>query len=307
MSRLLSRDPALFCQRLEAALVKLGCKFIYGDLVKMLPKQVNDLGRNLIIDIRPNGPQDKSTKRTTLFFENILIAAGPWSVLVADKLGVTSFPFSNLPGHSLLIRPALSSVGIEANSQLPAEAVFAGISGAPVGVHASTSGLARSLTKAEVEMGFTASPELFPRMNGLVYVAGENSIPSTILEGPYHNVGMLKNRLPERLDGVSKLKDEKLVERLTRAAGAVSSSLMVENGAVVVKSQVSLLSYFHSPLREQTLILSLDSFVIDLLLRMGIRSFANWTRVSSSLRDMAHGYASLRFLSSAIYLSRRLT
>jgi hypothetical protein len=118
---------------------------------------------------------------------------------------------------------------------IPSEAVFAGIGGGELGVHAATSGLARALTAEEVSMGYTRSPELFPRSNGCVYVAGENSIPSTELEGAD---GILPNRLPDRADGVGKLLDQKLVGRLRRAAEAVSLALRVENGAIIEKEQV---------------------------------------------------------------------
>ena len=101
-------------------------------------------------------------------------------------------------------------------------------------MHASTSGLARGLTPEEKREGFTRSPEFFVRKNGLVYVAGENSIPETRAQGERG----LPNKLPESVDEVKEMIDGRLVGRLKRAAGAVSALLKEENGAVVEKEQV---------------------------------------------------------------------
>lgn len=209
-------------------------------------------------------------------------------------------PLSNLPGHSILIRPALDMIG--GKTELPSEAVFvspsyivhldrpfdeasqnrnkfrsaiyststnskshvqAGISGAERGVHASTSGIARSLTAAEVKQGssvhdqvfvsrlitlfpntsgFTRSPEFFPRSNGLVYVAGENSIPSAPAFASSDRISgqnLLPNLLPDSPDGVKLLLDQRLIGRLITSAAMVSPALDVKNGAVVEREQVS--------------------------------------------------------------------
>lgn len=103
-----------------------------------------------------------------------------------------------------------------------------------MGVHAATGGVARALTREEREEGFTRSPEFFPRADGSVYVAGENSIPSV---GGGESAG-LPNRLPEKAEEVKKLLDPKLVERLINSAGAVSKALDVKRGAVIEKQQV---------------------------------------------------------------------
>lgn len=173
--------------------------------------------------------------------DRLVIAAGPWSAAVCSTLGLPPIPLTNLPGHSLLIRPSLSGYSPHpGTTTLPSQAVFAGISGAVGGVHASTSGLARGLTPEEKAEGFTRSPEFFVRTNGLVYVAGENTIPETRaqrLEG-------LPNKLPESADEVREMIDERLVGRLKRAAGAVSPLLKEENGAVVERQQVRLFSPF---------------------------------------------------------------
>ncbi|BGP21970.1 FAD dependent oxidoreductase [Rhodotorula toruloides] len=182
-------------------------------------------------------PHDPTATPVELPFDRLLIAAGPWSATVCEKLSLPPIPLTNLPGHSLLIRPALNLFTPSNSSttpDLPSEAVFAGISGAVGGVHASTSGLARGLTDEEKREGYTRSPELFVRANGLIYVAGENSIPER--GGPQRKNG-LPNKLPDTVDGVKELLDERCIGRLKRAAGAVSPLLKEENGAVVEKEQ----------------------------------------------------------------------
>ncbi|BGP29169.1 hypothetical protein JCM10296v2_000907 [Rhodotorula toruloides] len=182
-------------------------------------------------------PLDSNATPTEIPFDRLLVAAGPWSAAVCEKLSLPPIPLTNLPGHSLLIRPALNLYTpstSSSTSDLPSEAVFAGISGAVGGVHASTSGLARGLTEEEKREGYTRSPELFVRANGLIYVAGENSIPER--SGPQRKNG-LPNKLPDTVDGVRELLDERCVGRLKRAAGAVSPLLKEENGAVIEKEQ----------------------------------------------------------------------
>lgn len=106
-----------------------------------------------------------------------------------------------------------------------------------MGVHAATSGLARQLREEEIALGFTAAPELFSRSNGLVYVAGENTMPVTAYEG--QDIGRLPNRLPDTVDSVKYLTDKRLSNRLKIAAAAVSPALREENGAVIVHEGVS--------------------------------------------------------------------
>ncbi|BGP13121.1 hypothetical protein JCM10213v2_001040 [Rhodosporidiobolus nylandii] len=179
---------------------------------------------------------------TLLALDKLVIAAGPWSAAVCSQLALPPIPLSNLPGHSLLIRPSLSgytppsaATTTDGRVALPSEALFAGISGAVGGVHASTSGLARGLTEEEKAEGYTRSPELFVRTNGLIFVAGENAIPSDEAAGE-SRVG-LPNKLPGTVDEVKDMLDKRLVDRLKRAAGAVSPLLKEENGAVIVKEQ----------------------------------------------------------------------
>jgi len=125
------------------------------------------------------------------------------------------------------------------SKELPSGAVFAGIDGAIHGVNGESFGLARGLTEEEKSRGYTRAPEFFVRKNGLVYVAGENSIPGSAVES---KVG-LPNKLPSTTDEVKKMIDEECVGRLKRAAGAVSPFLKEENGAVIERTQASLFRY----------------------------------------------------------------
>lgn len=208
--------------------------------------------QSLCVQLNPGGGGGGEEK---IPFDRLLVACGPWSAAVCETLGLPPIPLTNLPGHSLLIRPASqrptsdpppATLG-SGSVDLPPEAVFAGIDGAVGGVHASTSGLARGLTDEEKRDGFTRSPEFFVRRKKageereLVYVAGENSIPETRVtpssasgNGHHH---ALPNRLPSTVDGVRDLLDEACVGRLKRAAGAVSPLLKEENGAVIERKQ----------------------------------------------------------------------
>lgn len=177
----------------------------------------------------------------SLPYSSLVIAAGPWSNKVCNTLALPSIALSNLPGHSILLRPSLSAVKIDPSSQLPSAAVFAGISTTAIGVHASTSGVARSLTASERDQGYTASPELFPRANGLVFVAGENSIPSVKVGKAERFAGEMElpNRLPRDAAGVDELLDKALIARLLSSAAQISPALSLAHGAVLEKEQVS--------------------------------------------------------------------
>ncbi|GAA5905455.1 hypothetical protein JCM6882_003166 [Rhodosporidiobolus microsporus] len=246
-------DPADFCQTLYKHLTTAySSRFstVFGKPVDITPRSTTSTMRTLFV-----APNPKFTSRTATFslpLHTLVVAAGPWSAAVCAELDLPPIPLTNLPGHSLLIRPAphddlLRRSGLK---ELPSEAVFAGISGAVGGVHASTSGLARGLTEEEKREGYTRSPELFVRTNGLIYVAGENSIPSTSIGGvEKHFVAHgkaggkkdrqleLMNKLTPTVDDVKLLLDPACVGRLKRAAGAVSPLLKEENGAVIEKEQ----------------------------------------------------------------------
>ncbi|TKA53306.1 hypothetical protein B0A53_04324 [Rhodotorula sp. CCFEE 5036] len=254
-------DPALFCQHLLQHLCTAFAdrfRVVFGRSTsivqpaalataasKVLPERVGLGKESLCVQLNAGGVEEK------ISFDRLLVACGPWSAAVCETLGLPPIPLTNLPGHSLLIRPASRTPDQHHSTtsvDLPPEAVFAGIDGAVGGVHASTSGLARGLTDEEKRDGFTRSPEFFVRRKKageereLVYVAGENSIPETRLtpsvsstSGYHHHP--LPNRLPSTVDGVRDLLDEACVGRLKRAAGAVSPLLKEENGAVIERKQ----------------------------------------------------------------------
>ncbi|GAA5856401.1 hypothetical protein JCM8547_008727 [Rhodosporidiobolus lusitaniae] len=240
-------DPAQFCKVLfqhlsTAYLDRFTTIFGNVDSLSSPSSSSSSSTRRIlsIIPLLPSFPSPSSTSPIHLPVDHLVVAAGPWSAAVLAQLSLPSIPLRNLPGHSLLIRPNLTDFPFDT---LPSAAVFAGISGAVVGVHASTSGLARHLTAAEKSAGFTASPEMFTRKNGLVFVAGENSIPETgeadrtvELSGGRGRVTLL-NKLPPTVDEVKEMTDPALSARLTRAAGLVSPLLDEKKGAVVEKRQ----------------------------------------------------------------------
>ncbi|GAA5971976.1 hypothetical protein JCM21900_002624 [Sporobolomyces salmonicolor] len=258
-------DPAQFCQTLhrylettfadrfdtrfgEATSIARPCASLLSVATDAIAAASSASTRSTLTFLPHPSPSSRSSTPSAiqLPFDKLLITAGPWSAALCAKLGLPSVPVSNLPGHSLLIRPALdafvpprSSSSVAAKKELPSEAVFAGIDGALGGMHSEAFGLARGLTPAERAQGFTRSPELFVRTNGLVYVAGENSIPRAARES---DVG-LDNKLPGTVDQVARMVDPTCVGRLKRAAGAVSPLLKEENGAVVERMQCGKLCY----------------------------------------------------------------
>ncbi|GAA6038057.1 hypothetical protein JCM8097_007521 [Rhodosporidiobolus ruineniae] len=226
-------DPAQFCSTVYTHLAAYPKRFqvVFGK--PTTPPPSSSLAeRNLLVHLTPDPTSSTTSSASSILlpFTKLVIAAGPWSGAVCTEFGLSAIPLTNLPGHSLLIRPSLS--GYLGGDELPSEAVFAGIAGAVGGVHASTSGLARGLTDEEKKEGYTRSPELFCRKNGLVFVAGDDRIPETT-PAPGH----LDNKLPPTVDGVKDLLDPNLIKRLKHAAGAASPLLKEENGAVIEAEQ----------------------------------------------------------------------
>ncbi|GAA5957247.1 hypothetical protein JCM3765_000403 [Sporobolomyces pararoseus] len=223
-------------------------------LSELLPASLTSSRSNLTFSpyssLDKNSSSPASTNSASLLdipFDKIVVAAGPWSAQVCEQLKLPPVPITNLPGHSLLIRPSLDSyIPLSSSSssesaenrtiekkELPSGAVFAGIDGGVGGVHGDAFGLARGLSEEEKQRGYTRAPEFFVRKNGLIFVAGENSIPESAAPS---SVG-LPNKLPSTVDEVKEMIDEECVGRLKRAAGAVSPFLKEENGAVVERSQ----------------------------------------------------------------------
>lgn len=63
--------------------------------------------------------------------DKLLLAAGPWTAHVAKKLGLPVPAITNIPGHSIILRPADSESDSPSSSHPPeaGETFFAGISG----------------------------------------------------------------------------------------------------------------------------------------------------------------------------------
>jgi glycine/D-amino acid oxidase-like deaminating enzyme len=151
-------DPEQFCHTLHAALSKdKRFRTLFGEAKSISGSA--QVGKSLHCVMTGSGSKESIT------FTELIIAAGPWSAVVCKQLRLPPIALTNLPGHSLLIRPALSAVGLNKDTdELPSGAVFAGIGeDAHMGVEAATGGTGRHLNEAELALGYTDAPELFPR------------------------------------------------------------------------------------------------------------------------------------------------
>ncbi|KAM0754781.1 FAD dependent oxidoreductase [Meredithblackwellia eburnea MCA 4105] len=223
-------DPRLYCQTVHKHCTDLGLTTIFGEVKYLSPPNTSSSSSSSSSTTTPRtiliSPYSSPSTQLSIPVSSLIITAGPWSARVCQQLSLPSIQLTNLPGHSVLIRPP-------ERTELPAECIFAGISGAAVGVHASTSGAARSLSLDELDEGFTKSPEAFTRPNGLVYVAGENTIPAT--ERAVKTT--LPHKLPLNADDVQELLDQNLVTRLLNGAGAISPSMNIHNGAKLERAK----------------------------------------------------------------------
>ncbi|KIJ52387.1 hypothetical protein M422DRAFT_26007 [Sphaerobolus stellatus SS14] len=123
--------PGLFSKKLFEEAQAANVKLIIGKPISWNEED------NLLTISTPEGERNIPCNK-------LLITAGPWSARVVKQLFNLDVPVSNLPGHSIIVRPS---------APLPAQAVFARIYGE----------------------NMTLTPELWRRSNGLVYVAGENT------------------------------------------------------------------------------------------------------------------------------------
>ncbi|TIB38427.1 hypothetical protein E3P86_01634 [Wallemia ichthyophaga] len=151
--------------------------------------------------------------------DKLVLAAGPWTSSVFDTLFDTQahLPIEALPGYSLVLRPT---------SMPSAHAAFTTILGYD-----------------SVENAMSGTPELFSRLDGTVYVAGEN-------EGP---------ELPPNAGQVAELAltQEERWDKLRAAVYELGPSLA---GAEVVKKQ---LCYRPLTYKKRPMISSLKSLVGD--------------------------------------------
>ena len=114
------RHPAMFCSFLHEKCTELGMRTFIGT-----PISLDSTNHNLYIVL------DSSTR--SFPFEQLVLCAGPWSALTAQTLGLPVPPISNIPGHSILIRP-------RANDFDPCavcESAFAGLSPGSIGTEAA--------------------------------------------------------------------------------------------------------------------------------------------------------------------------
>lgn len=132
----------MFCAFLHAKCMELG-------LITHIatPTRLNLAARLLNISTRPD----------PIPFTHLLLCAGPWSAPTARSLGLPIPPISNLPGHSIILRPKVGDVDPCAVT----ESVFAGLSGRSIGVEAADA--EPSTGGKEKSGGYTPSIEFVTR------------------------------------------------------------------------------------------------------------------------------------------------
>lgn len=128
--------PQLFVHRLWKECLDAGVKHVRGKAVGS--KRTADGG------IASLSVETEAGETTSLAVDKLLLAAGPWTGMVAQSVLGVRVPIRELPGHSIIYRPT---------EPLPAEAIFAAVR----------------------DHGVTNGPEIFTRPDGTLYIAGENS------------------------------------------------------------------------------------------------------------------------------------
>jgi glycine/D-amino acid oxidase-like deaminating enzyme len=170
-------------------------KYIHGRPIHL---STSDDGCPESLNVTLRDSDGADVGETTIPCTDLIVTAGPWTGRVLEKLGLPSLPVTNLPGHSIIVRAA-------PEHPISATAVFASIYGANRQPRGRT----------------TESPELFPRGDGTVYVAGENNAEP----------------MPDDPADVGGLVDDDIAERLVRATKHISDGLAC---GAVEKRQVSL-------------------------------------------------------------------
>ena len=112
-----SRNPAKFCQFLLRRCEELGLEVIYGTPTS-LDRQA---GRLHVVSTRG----EKGQQAVALDYDKLLVCAGPWSRAVCETLGLPLPAVSNLPGHSVHIRPVPKKL----DESLVGKTIFAGVEG----------------------------------------------------------------------------------------------------------------------------------------------------------------------------------
>jgi glycine/D-amino acid oxidase-like deaminating enzyme len=186
--------PRLFTEKLFNVSKQKGLVFVHGRPSR-LQRSSSSAPEALEITLESTG------ETSYVPCTDLIVAAGPWTGSVLSTLGLPPLPISNLAGHSVVIHAP-------ADNQPGATAVFASIYGA--------NRRARGGIVVQPERT-TESPELFPRGDGTVYIAGENNaVP-----------------MPDHPKDVDAGIDAEIAERLVRAASHISSSLA--SGAIAAR------------------------------------------------------------------------
>lgn len=187
---MIQSHPRLFTEALFAAALEKGLRYICARPTKLNLSSSNSLPES--IDVLSSSVNSAFSTAQTIPCTDLILAAGPWTALLASSLGISPTPpIHNLPGHSIVVRPATSQL-------ISATAVFASIYGANPR-HAAAAAAA----------AMTDSPEIFPRSDGTVYIAGENNAAE----------------MPERPGEVLALVDGEIAQRLVRAAKVIGRVL----------------------------------------------------------------------------------
>ena len=127
-------------------------------------EKCKELGLITYIATPTSLPQDSQTLHLvseegprTVKYDKLVLTAGPWTAALASTLGLPVPRISNLPGHSILIRPRPDTFDPCSESQT----VFAGLSGKGVGLEAAFT--EESTTGKEKVGGYTRSVEFATR------------------------------------------------------------------------------------------------------------------------------------------------
>jgi glycine/D-amino acid oxidase-like deaminating enzyme len=185
------RTPRKFTEGVFQLAYRRGLRYVHGRPVRLT--RAPD-GAPAALDVQLRDSDGADVGETTIACTGLVLAAGPWTGRVLAQLALPPLPVTNLPGHSIIVR----APGV------PPTAVFASLYGA------NRAGAPRT----------TESPELFPRADGTVYVAGENNAAP----------------LPDDPAAVDGLVDDDIAERLVRATAHISLEL---SEGVVETRQVS--------------------------------------------------------------------
>jgi hypothetical protein len=162
--------------------------------------------QSLHIQLRDRNAQ---LKETIVPCDGLVVSAGPWTSHVLEALGLPILPVGSAGGHSITIQ-------IPPGQKISPTAVFASIHGVNRRPRMDASGRMVFSTARTTE-----APELFPRPDGTVFVAGEDD----------------ELHPPDDPADVDESTNAEMAARLMRATRYVSGVLA---GGVVLKKEVGL-------------------------------------------------------------------